>query len=346
MKRQTLIIAGTALAAILIAKATIQPHGAAKDPAPAAPAGRNGIIAAAGRVEPVSENVRVGSEVPGKLRQVLVDEGDHVRRGRVIATLNNDEYAARVKTQRAEIEIREAELQRVLNGSRRQERSEAQAAIREAEAVMANARAEQSRRESLFRTGDISRSDYERTEREYNVAKARYDAAVQHHAFVDADAREDDRARAQASLSLSRAQLQEAEALLAKTVIRAPMDGVILRRHLRAGETVSDKPDSPIYTMADDSVLRVRVDVDETDVARIAVGQSAWFTADAYGDRRFPGRVVRVGGELGRKRVRTEEPTERADTKILETLVQLDGHPAIPVGLRVECYIRTSEGEK
>ena len=132
--------------------------------------------------------------------------------------------------------------------------------------------------------------------------------------------------------------------MLAKTVVRAPMDGVILRRHLRAGETVSDKPEFPIFTMADDSILRVRVDVDETDVARVAVGQAAWFTADAFGDRKFLGHVVRVGEQLGRKRVRTDEPTERIDTKILETLVQLDGHPPLPVGLRVDSYIQTAGG--
>jgi HlyD family secretion protein len=337
MKRRILFIAGTAMAALLIAKATIHPS-----PRPTQPtAPPSSIISAAGRVEAVSEEVKIGSEIPGKLRQVLVDEGDHVHRGQIIAVLNNDDYAARIQTERAEIEIREAELRRVVNGSRQQERSEAQAAVREADAVMANARAEMNRRESLLRSGDISRSDFERTEREFNVAKARYDGAVQHHSFIDADARDEDRARAQASLGLARAQLQEAEALLAKTIIRSPMDGVILRRHLRAGETVDDKPDSPIFTMADDSVLRVRVDVDETDVARVAVGERAWFTADAFGDRKFPGHVVRVGEELGRKRVRTDEPTERIDTKILETLVELDGHPPLPVGLRVDSYIQT-----
>ncbi|HEY3838898.1 MAG TPA: efflux RND transporter periplasmic adaptor subunit [Bryobacteraceae bacterium] len=337
MKRRILIMIGTALAALLIARATIHPapHAAPLSPAPTS------IISAAGRVEAVSEEVKIGSELPGKLRQVLVDEGDHVHRGQVIAILNNDDYAARIQSERAEIEMREAELRRVVNGSRHQERSEAQAAVREADAVMANARAEMDRRQSLFRSGDISRSDFERSEREFNVAKARYDAAVQRHSFIDADARDEDRARAQGALDLARAQLQEAQALLAKTVIRAPMDGVILRRHLRAGETVDVKPDSPVFTMADDSVLRVRVDVDETDVARIAVGQPAWFTADAFRDRKFLGHVVRVGEELGRKRVRTDEPTERVDTKILETLVQLDGHPPLPVGLRVDSYIDT-----
>ena len=62
-------------------------------------------------------------------------------------------------------------------------------------------------------------------------------------------------------------------------------------------------------------------------------------TADAFGDRRFAGRIVRVGQMLGRKNVRTDEPTERVDTKILETLVELDDGRELPLGLRVQAFI-------
>jgi hypothetical protein len=94
-------------------------------------------------------------------------------------------------------------------------------------------------------------------------------------------------------------------------------------------------------TIADVRMLRVRADVDERDVARLEVGQAAWVTADAYGDRRFEGRVVRVGRMLGRKTVRTDEPSEKTDTKVLETLVELAPGTRLPVGLRVDVFIST-----
>ena len=72
----------------------------------------------------------------------------------------------------------------------------------------------------------------------------------------------------------------------------------------------------PIVTLADDSSLRVRLDVDEVDVARLRVGQPAFVTAEAYGKHKFAGHVIRVGRILGKKNVRSEEPTERVDTKI------------------------------
>lgn len=202
------------------------------------------------------------------------------------------------------------------------------------------------RHNQLFSAGIISREDVETYAREYAVAKARYEEAAQHYALLDAKTREEDVAAAQAALDLARGQLAEAQARYEKTLIRSPINGIVLRKHHRSGESVSNSstvPD-PIVTIGDNSVLRVRVDVDETDVAKIRVGQPAYVTADAYGQQKFPGHVVRVGNELGRKNVRTDEPTEKVDTKILETLVQLDPGIQLPDGLRVDAYIETVPG--
>ena len=213
------------------------------------------------------------------------------------------------------------------------------AELTEAEAVFENARAEQARRQNLLRERVVSRAEAEDAERAARVARARVEAVRQRVDLINADARDEDRARADADVDLARAQLDEARALYEKTFIRAPIDGVILRRHRKAGESVSTQFDSPIITMADDRVRRVRIDVDETDVGRIAVGQSAYVTADAFGDRRFSGKVIRIGQLLGRKNVRTDEPTERVDTKVLETLVELEDGRELPLGLRVQGFI-------
>ena len=80
--------------------------------------------------------------------------------------------------------------------------------------------------------------------------------------------------------------------------------------------------------MGDVASLRVRVDVDETDVSRVAEGQRVYCVAAAYPDQKFWGRVIRVARQLGHKNVQTDEPKEKVDTKIIETLVQLDpGRP-------------------
>ncbi len=341
MRKRIVYVALVVLGAVLGVAAMIHKGaGAAPGGVPAATAEpAENLICAAGRVEPVSEAIQIGSQIPGVLRDVAVEEGQRVPQGAVIASVENSDFRARVTEAGATLALRQAELDRLVNGAREQERREAAAAIEEAKAVLANAKSELDRRSSLFHSGDISRSDWERTQREFDVAEARLSQASQHYAFVNAPARADELARAQAALDLAKAQLAETEALLEKTVVRAPFTGTVLKRYRKAGETVSDKGDTPIVSFGDESRLRVRVDVDETDVAKLQVGSRAYFTAAAFGGQRFWGRVARIGSELGPKNVETGLPAEKLDTKILETLVDLDGHPPLPPGLRVDSFL-------
>jgi HlyD family secretion protein len=302
------------------------------------------LVAGPGRVEPLSEDIKLGSEISGKLKVVLVEEGDHVRRGQVIAILENADYQAQVASAEADLAAREAGLRKIVNGARAEERREALASVNEAQAVMDNARAEMERRQGLYREGVISREEVDRYEREYKVASARHDAAAHRYALLDNPAREEDRARGGAEVALAIAQIEGARARYQKTFVRSPIDGVVLRKYHRPGESVTNSSTSadPVVTLGNRNVLRVRVDVDENDIAKLRLGDRAYVTADAFGNRRFLGHVVRIGLEMGPKNIRTDEPTERVDKKILETLVQLDGGHELPIGLRVDSFILVS----
>jgi ABC exporter DevB family membrane fusion protein len=302
------------------------------------------LIAAPGRVEAISEEIRVSSELSGRLKKVYVEEGDRVQRGQVLAEIENDDYRARVAAAEAEWAQREAELRRTVNGARTQERREAEASMQASRAVLDNAKSEAERRRGLADRNVISRDEAERYERAYQVAQAQHEQAAQHFALIDAEAREEDRAHAEAAVATARARLAEARAFLEKSYIRAPINGVILRKLRHDGESVSTQFDSPVITIADDSILRVRLDVDEIDVSKLQVGQRAYVTAEAYGAHKFWGRVIRVGRILGKKNIRTDEPSEHVDTKILETLVELDAGQALPLGLRVDSHVEEGKG--
>jgi HlyD family secretion protein len=303
------------------------------------------VVAGPGLVEPESENVQVGSELAGKLKDVLVDEGDHVKKGQVLAILVNDDYRAQVEASRAQVEQAEAAYEKVLNGARPQERRESFANMQQAETVQANARSDFERNQKLFEAGIISREAMDHAQRDLDVAQRQYEAAQQQYHLVDDRSRTEDIASAKAQLDTFRAQLADNEAIYAKTFLRAPFDGTILRKHHRTGESITNSSVTadPVFTMGDVASLRVRVDVDETDVSRVADGQCAYVTAQAYPGEKFWGHVTRVAGQLGHKNVQTDEPKEKVDTKILETLVQMDPGTELPVGLRVDAYIQTGE---
>jgi HlyD family secretion protein len=290
-------------------------------------------------VEPVSEEVKVAAGMDGRLSSVPVEEGERVHRGQIIAIIENDEFAARVRIAAAAVAERRAELERVVNGSRTEQRLEAEALVREAEAALEHAGIERQRRTALFENGLIARSEFDLAEREYRSVQARYDSVLQRAALVKYESRPEDFRRAQAALERAHAQHAEAQALLAKTVIRSPIDGNVLRKHRKTGESVSATTQTVILSLGNCGRLRVRVDVDENDVGRLRVGQAAWVRADAFGDRKFAGAVVRIGHAVGRKNVYTEEPAEKLDANVLETLIELEPGAVIPVGLRVDAYI-------
>lgn len=326
-----------------------------------------GIVSAPGVVEAVSEEIEIGTELPGKLRSVDVDEGQRVSRGQVLAVIENDDYRTAVVTARAQIETlrssqataqarlieARADRARIANGARTEERIEARAGYEQTLPEVENTRREFERRDRLFKDGIISREEMERSRTAFEVAQKRSASALERFNVVNASARQDDLAKADAAVQLvetqvrefdaqiaeAAARVREAESRLEKTIIRAPIAGVILRKRLKGGESVS--PDSPtgIVTMADTSALRIRVDLDETDVAKIRDGQTAYVTADAYGERRFNAKVIRIGQILGRKNFRTDRPTEKIDTRVLEVLLELAPDEKLPLGLRVDAFI-------
>lgn len=340
--RQRILYIALGAGTLLLGASLFRSHRVEAGPTPAAVKPLDSqLIVAPGRVEAISENIEIGTQLDGRLTSVPVEEGQSVKRGQILAVLDNADFAARVRLAAASIKEREAELLRLKNGSRAEARLEAAAQLREAEVTLDHARLERDRRRKILDRGAISQSEFDSMDREFRAAEARVETARQRLALIKDETRQEDVLRAEAEIERARAQKAEAESMLAKTIIRSPIDGVILRRHKQSGESVSTSLNNPILVVGDTSRLRVRVDIDETDVAKISLGQRAAIRAAAFGDKEFTGHIVRIGSILGRKNVMTDEPTERVDRKVLETLVELDPGQQVPLGLRVDTYIKT-----
>jgi HlyD family secretion protein len=308
-----------------------------------APRAESPLVAAPGVVEPASEERDIAAEATGVLRQVLVDENDEVKAGQILAVIDDAELAARIEGARAQVGLRQAELRRLRNGARSQERKGAAAEVEDAEAQLRFADTDLARNEQLLGRGAVAQASYDAALRTRDSAAARARAARERLALVEAPARTDEVAQAQALIDAAEATLAELEVLRQKTVVRAPIDGVVLRRFKNAGEMVTQQPVTPMFTVGDLSHLRVRAEIDEADIAAIAVGQRVEVRADAYGAQRFGGHVVRVASRLGTKSIRTERPSEKTDTKVLEAMIELDAGVRLPVGLRVDAFVVRDE---
>ena len=304
-------------------------------------AARPAVLIAPGRVEPVHDPVALAFEAQGRIAEILVEEGDAVKAGQALARLDSRLATARVAA--AEAGVAQARARFLL--ARRGPRAEDVAAARaEAEAADAAARhrgAEQARSERLGQVGALATTVVDADDAAARVATAQSAAATARYRSLASGTRSEQIAEAAAAIALAQAELDAAKVALDQTVLVAPSDGVILRRTGEVGALVTLVPPATVLSMADLSQLEIRAEIDEADVAAIAPGQTAYATADAWGERRFPIRITRVTRELGRKTVRDDDPRARVDTRVLEVIARFDGAPgvALPLGLRMQIHV-------
>ncbi len=220
------------------------------------------VVTASGNIR-ARRTVDVSSEVSAKVAQLLIDEGDDVVRGQVLLRLEPDLYQAAVS--RNEASLAQAEAQQ----------TQQEANLLQAERDL-NRLLRLRARDSLLVSG-----------LQVDDARTRVDIAV---ATVSSS---------EHGVAQWRASVEEAEDQLSKTIFRAPMDGKVTRLNVEEGQTViigtMNNPGSLVLTISDLSVIEVVVQVDETDVPGISLGDSASIRIDAFGDQEFTGRVTEIG---------------------------------------------------
>ena len=298
-------------------------------------------LIAPGHVEPARDAVKLAFETSGRIVEILVDEGDNVAAGQVLARLDDRLATARVGA--AQAGLAQAKARHLL--ARRGPRKEDVAAARaEAEAAAASAAyrgTEKTRSEQLGQRGAVADSVVEADGAAAKVADAQASAAKARLDSIAHGTRTELIEDATAAIALAQAELDSAKVALDQTLLRAPASGTILRRTAEVGALVTLMPPQVVVTLADVRELEIRAEIDEADIAAISVGQPAFATADAYGALEFPVRIVRVTDELGRKTVRDDDPRARVDTRVLEVIARFDGAPTrkLPLGLRMSVHI-------
>lgn len=300
---------------------------------------RAGALIAPGRVEPIRDPVLLAFETPGRIATLEVDEGDHVAAGQVVARLDDRLPHARLDAAKAAEAAATARLALARRGPRREELDAAKAEVAAAVAAAANRTVEQARSTRLGDLGAVPASAVDADTTSARVATASADAARARYAALVAGTRRETIDEAVAAVDAARADRAAAEVALDQTLLRAPAAGTVLRRLVEPGTLVAMLTPVPVISVADLAALEIRAEVDEADIARITTGATAFATADAYGDRRFPLHVTRLTRELGRKTVRDDDPRARIDTRVLEVVATFDTPTELPLGLRMTVHL-------
>jgi HlyD family secretion protein len=271
------------------------------------------LVKASGTVEAVV-TVDVSSQLSGRIAKVFVGFNDSVRVGQPIAQLDQESFAAQVNGARAALsvarataQVQKASLERakiaILNAQTAKRLAEAQsAAIGAKQEELAR---DLQRKLQLVRTGSGTERDLTQTRAQHDAGIADLRASVEQikmkeEAIAIAEAERD---MADATLNNALAVVQQQEAALEqaqvdldRTVLRAPIDGVVIKRDVNPGQTVAVSLDAKtLFKIANDlREMEVHGKIDEADVGQLKVGQRAQFTVDAYPDRTFSGQVLQI----------------------------------------------------
>ncbi len=265
-------------------------------------------VVATGSIAPLA-TVEVKSKASGLIKEILVEEGDQVKAGQVLVELDKELLAA---------QVREAEANRMAVAARLEE---AEAAAESAASMkkkleldlknaadnLAFVERQVERFRSMYRENLVSRSDMDKAERDLQDARLKVEALKSELMMQQAtiEGARKAVARARAELVQAEANLDRARENLRFATITSPITGTVLKRHVEVGDAVSSilqlgSEATLLLTLGDMSELFVEGRVDESDIGRVFVGQQARVKVDAFRERTFAGRVIRIS-PLGEK---------------------------------------------
>jgi HlyD family secretion protein len=258
--------------------------------------------------------VQVGSQVSGQIKELLADFNSEVHQDQVIARIDPVNFEARVRQSEAELAVSSANVAIQSSAVERgraelQNARSAAAAIRaqteKARVILSDARRNRDRKEALHKKSIISES-------QFDEAVAAYDQAVAQMRAAEAEAKAQYSLvmSREAALKMAKAQVEHAQAQviqkeaalhqskvdLEHTIIRSPVDGVVIGRSVDIGQTVAASLQAPtLFTIAQDlREMQVDTSVDEADIGHIQMSQRATFTVDAFPGREFKGQVIQI----------------------------------------------------
>ncbi|MSM39057.1 MAG: HlyD family efflux transporter periplasmic adaptor subunit [Geobacter sp.] len=264
-----------------------------------------GILLSSGNVE-VTE-VDLGFKVPGRVETLLTDEGKNVVAGGILAKLDSTQLLRQMEAQQAVIDSSSARLLELQHGSRPQEKKSARSLVSSASADLEKAGKDFERAEMLFKNGAISTQQRDSAKRTFEVAKAQHDQALQNESLVKEGPRPETINAAEAQVRQPRAQLAVYQEQLADMDLKTPVQGVVLRKNVEAGETVT--AGTPIFTVGDLAHPWVKIYVKEDKLGLVKLGQKAEVTVDTYPGKKFDGVVTYISSEaeFTPKNVQTQE---------------------------------------
>jgi HlyD family secretion protein len=317
------------------------------------------LVTASGEIKPRNYiNIGTNAIAPSRITDIVVVEGQQVKRGQLLAKLEAVQPEAEVAAQRASVSSSEAESsasEAALRAADENIRT-LQASVDRAKAELERSRINFSRTDKLFKEKLIAQSEYDsrRIEQEASEAAVREAEARLTQARAQRNQLAASLSAAQKRITLAQANLRRAQDVLKRTQAVSPIDGMVTNLPVRVGETVvpgiQNSPASLIMTIADMSLITAEVKVDETDIVNVKLDQQADITIDAIPNRTFKGKVIEIGNTAILRSTglaASQSAISSQEAKDFKVVVALtDPPPEIRPGLSCTAKIVTATRQK
>jgi multidrug resistance efflux pump len=342
------------LAAGLLAAALVYVLGASKPQAPPPPPEappRNPYVhavAGTGIVEPQTENIAVGTNVPGVVVEVFVHVQQKVKAGERLFRLDDRELRATLAMREAVKKQAEAELTRLKNLPRTEDKPVALAKVTEAEENLSDKLDLMNRGEQLLATRAISDEEQIRRRKAYTIAKSQFDQAKAQYALLLAGTWQYDLDIAQRAVEQAEAQVKQVMTDIERLVVCALVDGEVLQVNVRPGEFVGATAGQALVMLGNVTQLHIRASIDEHDIPRFRPGAPAEALLRGRPEEKYSLRFVRIEPFVVPKKSLTGENTERVDTRVLQVIYAVQEAPQqLYVGQQVDIFVDVErEGPK
>jgi multidrug resistance efflux pump len=338
------------LAVVMLGLAVFHVVGAAQSLPPPSPpvepprSAFSRTVGGAGIVEAWTENISVGTPLPGVVLEVYVPVekvGQTVKKGDPLFLVDNRQLKATLNYNEANLKAARAQLAKLEAQPRPEEvpPSEAKVSVAEANVSVQEDLAERARR--LQPRGAISDEDTYQRMLTLGVARKQLAQAKAEDALVKAGAWKFDKDIAGASVALAEAQVEQTKTDLDRVLVRAPRDGVILQVNVREGEYVGTPPGQALMLLgAVNEKVHIRVDIDEHDIPRFQKGAAAHAAPRGNPGITYPLRFERVEPYVIPKKSLTGDNTERVDTRVLQVIYAMDAkEKPVYVGQQMDVFI-------
>lgn len=301
-------------------------------------------IRAPGRIAGATEEIELVSQLSEKIEQVHVRHGDFVKAGTVLVTVQKQTIETEKELAAAVVQQREAELERLRNGSRQSEIDIAELEYGAVKARLEGASSKLERALKLREKSAISTQGLEDIQFNVLTLRALADASKNRLEALTEPARPEDVRISLAALRAAEANQRLVQERINKTEIRAPIDGTILKINGQRGELASVAPSEPVVVMCDSRRQRVLVEIDEFDSLTVRLGQRCAVTSDGSDSVVASGTVTDIEPRMDSKKIFGQWAGERNDTFSRRVWVDLDaGTPWLPIGLPVQVRIDVSD---